>query len=269
MTARFRGVSLIACVAASLFGCASAVRFPTRDVEQPGLIRGYVSMPTGAGPFPGVVLLHGGTGVERNHHEWATFLASSGYVALVVDSQRRTGVPGPDTMMRDGLGGRDYLRSLPQVAGDRVAVMGFSRGGAAALDSVSPSRGEFSTGTGFRAAVVLYPLCSHLRLDTAVPVLLLLGRNDTVTRPDECVETGLQLQRGGRSPIRWVIYPNAHHAFDNADAIGIVRYLHGTVAFDPEATAQARREVEAFLRQHLGSRPAPARRGRPLPRPTP
>jgi Dienelactone hydrolase family len=49
-------------------------------------ITGHLYRPNGRGPFSAVALFHGSTGVLPYHHRWAEWLASEGYVALVVDS---------------------------------------------------------------------------------------------------------------------------------------------------------------------------------------
>jgi dienelactone hydrolase len=232
-------------------GCADTVRFVTKDQDLPGSVSRHLHVPAGPGPFPAVVMLHGGTGLEPYQRDWAAFPASAGYVALAVDSQRWSGVPGPGTMMGDGLGATDYLRTLPIVDAGSIALMGFSRGGAAVLDIVGEPSGRASPRTTFKAAVVLYPLCAHLRSGTAVPLLLLLGGQDTVARPEQCLETARSLQASGSRLVRWVLYPGAHHAFDNPCIVGVVRYLHGTVAHDAGALADSRQQVLRFLGERL------------------
>jgi dienelactone hydrolase len=57
--------------------------------------RAELYVPPGAGPFPAVVILHGCDGVSPHYREWARQLRAWGYVAILVDSLRRTPLPRP------------------------------------------------------------------------------------------------------------------------------------------------------------------------------
>lgn len=114
----------------------------------------YVGRPEGLGPFPGVVLVHGGGG--QAFRDWADHWARRGYVSIAMDtagngpgkSRLEDGGPGQDdaTKFRDFDSGeiRDMwtyhavadvilahslLRSLPEVDRERTALTGISWGG--------------------------------------------------------------------------------------------------------------------------------------------
>jgi dienelactone hydrolase len=87
-----------------LSGCGKTVEFPTAGCDQSGSVSAHLARPKGTGPFPAVVLLHGGSGVEPNHLEWSSWFADQGYVALVVDSFRSAAVPTVPTMVGDARG---------------------------------------------------------------------------------------------------------------------------------------------------------------------
>jgi dienelactone hydrolase len=238
-----------------LSGCGQTVTFPAPDRDHPGSVSVQLARPTGTGPFPAVVLLHGGTGVEPNHLQWSSWLVDHGYVAVVVDSFRSAAAPTVTTMVGDARGVLAYLRTLPFVDGDRVAVMGFSRGGAAALAAVTQVQGAPPSSRSFRAGVMFYPPgCSYRIQRSEVPLLLLLGQLDGGS--ESCVDMSRRLQAKDQPPVVAIVYPNAHHAFDDARATssvpgqGAERLM--TVQYNAQATSDARTRVRTFLADHLG-----------------
>jgi dienelactone hydrolase len=96
-------------------------------------LEGTLFLPPGTGPFPGVVVLTG-SGGGRNDAQ-AARLASAGFAALAVAYFASPGVP--DELVRIGLGYFErafrWLLDRDDVQGDRVSVVGTSRGGELAL----------------------------------------------------------------------------------------------------------------------------------------
>src|SRR3982751_2263644 len=61
---------------------------PEREVKLPGpgILKGAkLYAPTGAGPFPAIVISHTCSGLQQHAFEWARRFLSAGYVVLVVD----------------------------------------------------------------------------------------------------------------------------------------------------------------------------------------
>lgn len=120
---------------------------------KPTRIFGYYAKPEGDGPFPAVLLVHGGGG--RAFRAWAEHWSTRGYCALAMDLAGR----GPTHKLPDGgpdqtddakfgdfndenlrdmwsyhavaavIRGHNLLRSLDEVDSDRIAVTGISWGG--------------------------------------------------------------------------------------------------------------------------------------------
>jgi dienelactone hydrolase len=200
------------------------------------------------------VLLHGGTGIEPYHPQWASWLAEHGYVAALVDSYRSTTPPTVTMMIGDARGALAYLRTLPFVDPQRIAVMGWSRGAAAALALVTHATGEPTDSRGFRAGILLYPPGCSPRIERAeAPVLLLIGQLDGGS--ESCMDMSRRLEARAPPPMVAVLYPNTHHAFDDARATAPVLAQaaagHIMVQFNPAATADARTRVRSFLAEHL------------------
>lgn len=242
-----------------LSGCAQTVKFAT--AYDPGSVSAHLARPTGQGTFPAIILLHGGTGIGPYHFDWSSWLASEGYVALVIDSLRRVGA-GPQPIaiqVADARGALEYLRTLPFVDGERIAIMGFSLGGGAALSSLVRLRDNAPPPRGYRAGVLFYPPgCSYQIEGAEVPLLVFFGSLDGGA--ESCLDMSRRLETKGGPPVTLVVYPNAHHGFDVSTATtlqtgqGASRLM--TVLYDPAATADARKRLKGFLAEHLrGARP--------------
>jgi dienelactone hydrolase len=135
-------------------GKAREVYYPGEPYRgKPTRVFAYYAKPAGEGPFPAVLLVHGGGG--KAFRAWTEHWAGRGYCALAMDLAGN----GPDGRLADGgpdqsddtkfldfddatvremwsyhavaavLRGHTLLRSLPEVDADRVAVTGISWGG--------------------------------------------------------------------------------------------------------------------------------------------
>lgn len=238
-----------------LMGCTSHVRFPSASPSRPAMLSGTVHRPKGDGPFPAMVLMHGCSGLRDADFRWASWLNAEGYVALVVDSFSLRGISnicGKYWVLRsservwDAFGALAYLRSLPFVDGDRIGVIGWSNGGAAALRAsatfLQPRAG------GFRAAVAFYPSCRAYPPTGTIPLLLLLGELDDWTPAAPCVDASKRAHREGET-VSWMVYPGAYHSFDRDRPAR--EYLGHHLEYRPEAARDAENRIRAFLAEHL------------------
>ena len=254
-----RRIVLAAALPLVLASCAQTVKLTT--TYPPGSVPAHVARPSGSGPFPAVVLLHGGTGIEPNHMQWASWLATEGYLAVVVDSIRAGAPANLAAYLADARGALEYLRQLPIVDRERIAIMSFSRSSGAALASVTRFRDTPPPPADFRAAVLFYPIGCSARIDRAeAPLLVLFGALDDAV--ETCTEMRRRLQRIAGHPVTVIVYPNAYHAFDDerATTVATGRGAEGavTVKYDPHAAADARVRVKNFLAEHLRvGRPSP------------
>jgi dipeptidyl aminopeptidase/acylaminoacyl peptidase len=118
------------------------INYPARDGQN---VPAYLTKPKGKGPFPLIVLPHGGPHVTEviNYDEWGQLLANAGY--MVLQPQYRMSVGWGQkhfdsaygqhglAMQDDKDDGVKYLVSKGLVDPNRVAMFGWSYGGYAAL----------------------------------------------------------------------------------------------------------------------------------------
>jgi len=219
-------------------------------------IQGYLSVPPGEGPFPAVVLIHSCLGLPANRPAIAAELKASGYVALFVDDfgprglKETCAVDFPDAV-RDAFGGLAYLARRSDVDPSRIAAVGFSQGGDAALKIASAPSGEAFglPGLAFKAAAAFYPPCDNeadARL--RIPALILVGASDAVTPAADCE----RLARRQPERVKLVVYPGAAHGFDDPEFGAGRRVLGMTLAYNADAARRAGPALRRFLAETLG-----------------
>lgn len=120
----------------------SPVRTVTITAEDGHTMEVAIRMPPGNGPFPAVIVLHGGMShrnidrlvAQSNSGALCTRLLAAGY-AVVVSTYRsyeeNSRDPGP---ISDNVAVVDYLKKMPQVDNESIVVAGNSGGGRLALE---------------------------------------------------------------------------------------------------------------------------------------
>jgi dienelactone hydrolase len=195
---------------------------------QPVTLTAALRLPPGMAKVPAIVLMHGSGGVSGYVDEWARFLTDHGVASLMLDCFTGRGIDttfanqellGRLAMIVDAYRAFDVLASHPRIDSGRVALMGFSRGGQAALYSAvrrfqnlhGPKRGEFAGYLSF------YPAC-HIRYrhDEQLvdrPVHVLHGVSDDLNPIGPCRDYVARARQAGAS-IELHEFPGARHVFD-------------------------------------------------------
>ncbi|MBT6202646.1 MAG: hypothetical protein HOI34_02980 [Rhodospirillaceae bacterium] len=191
-------------------------------------VNSRLMVPSGPPPWPAVVLLHSASGQGAIDWAYADLLLSDGFAVLAVDSflprgafrtvQDQTEV-SEVAMVLDAFAARDVLAADPRIDPERIAVVGFSKGGIAAFYASLERVRSAAGGVPFAAHVAHYPWCG-LRLrdpvTTGAPILIQAGSSDTVTPVVLCQQFVDEITAVDPDPnIELVIYEGARHAFDH------------------------------------------------------
>ncbi|MCX5889394.1 MAG: dienelactone hydrolase family protein [Deltaproteobacteria bacterium] len=201
-----------------------------RKEGKPVTLAGELRLPRpGNDRLPVVVLLHGSGGVSGNVLDWEQDLNAMGVATFVLDSFTGRGIVntlydqsqlGRLSMIVDVYRVLDVLAKHPRIDPTRIALMGFSRGGQAALYASLKrfQRLHGPVGQEFAAYLVLYPLCNttyHEDEDVAdKPIRIFHGRADDYAPVAPCRAYVERLQAKGKN-VQLTEYAGAGHNFDN------------------------------------------------------
>ena len=235
-------------------GCATGVSFPSTGSQSTVRVSGLLFKPKGEGVHPAVVLLHTCGGQKPHVTEaWPDYLTGLGYVVLSVDSYGPRGVSRCTELLGhwilqadDAYGALDYLSGLPFVDGNRVGVLGFSRGAMAINDYIA-NRSLIEGHPDFKAAIAFYGRCTFLWNFTAksVPLMEIVAENDENHAPS-CIAVG----KSGLIEVH--VLKGAYHAFDQTTSRGQADSGGSIMIYSAGATTEAERHVKSFLARHLG-----------------
>jgi carboxymethylenebutenolidase len=228
-----------------------------------GELPGYLAEPAGAGPWPGVVVLHDLVGMTHDLRNQVDWLADAGYLTVAPDlfrGNRRAACIFTmirETMRRQGPTFTDiqavgeWVAERPDCTG-RVGVVGFCMGGGFALLLAADHR--------FDAASVNYgPVSKKAYTEEAFtdacPIVGSYGAKDPGNRG-----AGDRLERiltavGVDHDIK--TYPGAGHAFMNdhdpaeLPALFAVQFRVTGNPYDAPSAEDARRRILDFFARHL------------------
>ena len=192
-------------------------------------VAGEFRIAQGSGKLPVVVLMHGSSGVGAGMDPWVHQFNGMGISTFVIDgfSGRGLTAVGPNQALLGRLNFIvDIYRSLeilakhPRVDPDRIVLMGFSRGGQAALYA---SLDRFQklwnkSGAQFAAYIPFYPDCStSYATDTDIaarPIRIYHGTPDDYNPVASCKAYLARLQEAKRDVVL-TEYPDSQHGFDS------------------------------------------------------
>jgi carboxymethylenebutenolidase len=229
----------------------------THGGSQP--LRGYLATPAGAGPWPGVVMVHEAFGLTDVQLRHADRLAAAGFLTLAVDLYSRGGavrcLVGTLRAARSGTGrayadlaaGRACLTGAADCTG-KVGVIGFCLGGAFAL--MLAGRGEYDVAAPNYGDL---PGDVDAAMAGACPVVASYGGRDGRLEGSAAKLEAALTKAGVVHDVKE--YPTAGHAFLNEAETGprplrpLMRAAH--MGPDPAAATDAWRRIESFLHAQL------------------
>jgi dienelactone hydrolase len=196
---------------------------------KPVTVAGEFRVAQGTGKMPVVVLMHGSSGVGATTEAWVHEFNAIGISTFVIDGFTGRGltVTGPNQALLGRLNliidiyhSLEILAKHPRVDPDRIVLMGFSRGGQAALYASLERFNKLwnKSGVQFAAYIPFYPDCSTIyQTDTEVaahPIRIFHGTPDDYNPVKSCKAFVERLKAAGRDVVL-TEYPDSAHGFDS------------------------------------------------------
>jgi len=210
--------------------------FLTGKDGKPVTVAGELRIAQGAGQLPVVVLMHGSGGMSAGIDSWSRMFNAMGVSTLAMDGFTGRGITAVSTdqsqlgrlnFILDLYGALAMLAKHPRVDPQRIVLMGFSRGGQAALFAAERRFHKLwnKSGAEFAAYIPLYPDCSTTYADdtdvVAKPIRIFHGIADDYNPVASCRRFVERLKVAGRDVVL-TEYPDAHHGYDTPLGTGPV-----------------------------------------------
>ena len=222
---------------------AQSVSFPSEKAQ----LDGYLAIPEGEGPFPGIIIIHEAYGLNENIKDITRRFAEQGYAALAVDlftgsnrvvcMFRLMGGLLLNSLSHRGIqelkAALTYLTEQPQVESARVGAVGYCLGGSLAIAWAC-------TDDRLKAIAPYYaanprPLEAVARL---CPVVGSYPDNDFTTSHGQKLDVELD---AFKIPHDIKIYPGAKHSFFNEQGR----------TYNADAALDSWQRVLAFFKEHI------------------
>lgn len=227
------------------------------------VINAYFARPLGAGPFPGMVLIHHMPGWDEWYREATRKFAHHGYATISPDLYHRAGHGTPedvaamvraaggvpdDQAVGDAEGAMRYLRSLPTLNG-KVGIFGTCSGGRHATLTASRVKGFDALVDCWGGGVVMAkedltpnrPVAPiDYTKDLSCPILGLFGEEDKSPTPEQVALHEAELKKHNKV-YEFHIYPKAGHGF----------FYYDRGAYRQEQAMDGWKKTFAFLEKYL------------------
>lgn len=200
-------------------------------------IEGHLFLPSGSEKVPAIVLMHGSGGLYYAMQDfWPKQFNAAGIAVLAVDSFKPRGVKSTaedQTLvpfaadLADAFAALKLLASHPRIEPGKIAIMGFSRGGATAwrtgLERIIAAQ-RLPNGLRFAAHVPTYAggcvgtlrVAAKAGVFSKAPMLWVHGDADDYTPIGPCKEYSELIGKTG-TPVEFFTIAGARHKFDEDD----------------------------------------------------
>ncbi|MBI2350969.1 MAG: dienelactone hydrolase family protein [Deltaproteobacteria bacterium] len=227
------------------------------------IVNAYYARPLGAGPFPGMVVIHHAPGWDEWYREATRRFAHHGYAAISPNLYFRDGHGTPedvgakvraaggvpdDQVMGDVEGAVSHLRSLPY-SGAKVGVFGTCSGGRHAFLAACRLKGFDAAVECWGGRVVMskedltpkQPVAPiDYTKDLSCPLLGLFGNEDKSPSPEQVNQHEAELKKHGKN-YEFHRYDGAGHGF----------FYYDRPAYRQEQAVDGWKKVFAFLEKYL------------------
>ena len=223
-------------------------------------IHAYIARPDGAGPYPGVVLLHHMPGWDEYYREFARRFAEHGFIAIVPNLYERYGHGTPDdvtarvrgdggvsddSVVGDAEASLAWVKAQPSSNG-KVGIIGTCSGGRHAVMVASRAQGFSVVGDLWGGGVVQEPTPKQpvapidMTPNLSAPLIGLFGNDDQRPSPADVDKHEAALKEHGKT-YEFHRYDGAGHGF----------FYYHTPNYRQEPAMDGWNKVEDFFKQHL------------------
>jgi len=216
----------------------------------------YVSLPESGGPVPGIVVVHGQSGLENFIKDTTHMLALQGYAAVAPNLYHRDGVDCKDdnptrksrlrdpSIIRDIEGAIGFLKNHNRVDGGKLGIVGFCMGGRLVYRMSAASK-DLKAGVMFYGSSTMVPFGEgpspfERTREISCPIQGHFGADDKNPSPEDMRKLDAELTKFGNAH-EFHTYAGAAHAFVNT----------GSGNYRPHAAALSWPKATEFFSRHL------------------
>lgn len=209
-------------------------------------MKGFVAIPDGEGPFPGILVVHEWWGQTEYPRNRARQLAKNGYVAMALDmyGDGQTADHPEDAkkfssqVMKDmGLAEKSFsaalavLKKQDKVDPEKIGAMGYCFGGAVVLEMAR--RGlDLDVVASYHGN--LTPIVKNKVKTTNTRILIFNGAADSFV-PEQAVQTTRKKLKEAKIRYKFVNFQGAKHGFTNPEATAKGEKYKLPLAYDARA----------------------------------
>lgn len=216
----------------------------------------YTSLPESGGPVPGIVVVHGQSGLENFIKDTTHMLALQGYASVAPNLYHRDRPDCKDdnptrkarlrdpSIIRDIEGAISFLKHHPRVNGGKLGVVGFCMGGRIVYLMSAASK-DLKAGVMFYASGTMVPFGEgptpfDRSREISCPIQGHFGADDQNPSPEDMRKLDTELNKFGKAH-EFHTYAGAAHAFCNT----------GSSNYRPHAAALSWPKAMEFFSRHL------------------
>ena len=193
-------------------------------------MRMYVSVPSGQGPFPGVVVIHHDPGLDQFSRDMADNLAAGGYAAVSPDLFHRLPENSPlrsahprerlsDPQVEADVNATvEFMLKHPNIRGESFGIIGFCMGGRVVW-LMAAANNHFKTAVPYYGGNIMEPWGKNVTRtpfaranEISGAVMFHFGAEDQNPSQSDMAKMDAELTRLKKTH-EFFTYPNAGHSF--------------------------------------------------------